>query len=216
MSSVTAVPSQQARFGFGAAAGAWGAAAGVALVVNLVFYALAHAVLGVPAKFQPLASPFFVVVYTVFGTLLATAMFALVLRLSRRSPTVFRSWVAAAVFVIGLTAFLLGPAGSLPVVLLTSVVAAVLAFILVGGVATRPLAAFQLLAILMLLVSFVFPLNMLVGPAASFVQSVWDPNGAMVATLMVMHVVTAVAVVGAITIAMQRAGLEGLWGRSGG
>jgi hypothetical protein len=145
MSSVTVAPSRQARFGLGTAAGEygpyppWGR-----LIVNLLLYALAHVAFGVPAKFQPLASPFFVAAYTVFGTLPATAMLRRSSGFSRQSPGVFRCQVAAAVFFISLTALLLGPAGSLPVVLVAGVGAAVLAFSLVGNVATPPLAAFQL------------------------------------------------------------------------
>jgi hypothetical protein len=63
---------------------------------------------------------------------------------STPSPTSRSALVGAAVFVISLTPLLLGPAGSLPVLLGAGVGAAVLAFSLVGNVATPPLAAFQL------------------------------------------------------------------------
>lgn len=208
MSTLTTDSAGPRDVGLATIATAWAIAAIGSLIVNLVVYAIAHSVVDVPTKFQPLASPFFVVLYSILGTLGAALVFALTRSLSRRSAGTFRLGLALAVLVLTLLTIITAT----PVILLlvTGLIGAVVTYLLVRPYAQRPLAAFQIVAVVMLVISFVLPLDLVVGPFASQFRDAWAANGRLALTLLVMHILTGVITIGAITVWMRRAGLQGL------
>lgn len=208
MSSVTNDSPRERQIGFPLIAGAWAVAAVGSLIVNLVVFAIAHSVVTVPAKFQPLASPAFVVLYTILGTLGATLVFGLTLWLSSRSAGTFRLGLALAVLV--LTLLTIVTATPIVVLLISGLLGAAVTYALVGAYSKQPLAAFQIVAVIMLLISFVLPLDTVVGPFSSAFRDAWDASGRLAATLIVMHIATGAITIGAITGLMRRAGMQGL------
>src|SRR5947207_11524601 len=158
--------------GFTSLASAWGIALVGSLVVNLVVYAVVRAVVNVPTKFQPLASPTFVVAYTVLGTLGAALVLGLTLRLARRSASTFRLGLALAVLV--LTLLTIVTTTPIAVLLIVGLIGAAVTYAVVGSYAERPLAAFQVVAVVMLLISFVLPLDLVAGPFASQYRDAWE------------------------------------------
>lgn len=198
------------QIGFRGVARAWALAAGGSLIVNLVLFAVAHALFTVPARFQPLASPVFVVTYTLLGTLGAALTLGILLVLSTRALRAFRSWFAATAFVLALGVFALGMVAPLPILALLGLVIAVALYAFAGRLWRRPTAAFVTVAALMLLVSFVPDLSMLVGPVAPLVQRAWGPTPELVGTLMAMHVCTGLVVVGAVIWVLRRPVAEGV------
>src|SRR5579859_6614531 len=140
MSSLTSDSRGDLAVGFSRLAGAWAAAAVGAMVVNLVIFAIAHAAITISPKFAPLASPAYVVIYTLLGSLGAVLIFALALRLSRASLTSFRLGLAAAVLVAALLAIV--TATPIAVLLAAGLIGAVATFLLVAPHWKRPLAAF--------------------------------------------------------------------------
>jgi hypothetical protein len=97
MSTLTADSPRPRRAGLARLAAAWLVAASASTAANLVLFALAHALLTVPASFQPLRTPLFVVGYTLLGTLGAALLLGLALSLSGRPPVAYRLGLAAAV-----------------------------------------------------------------------------------------------------------------------
>lgn len=198
------------QIGVRGVAGAWALAAGGSLIVNLILFALAHALFTVPVRFQPLASPIFVVTYTLLGTLGAALTLGILLVLSTRSLRAFRWGLAVTAFVLALGAFALGTVAPLPILALLGLAIAAALFVVAGRLWRRPTAAFVTVAALMLLVSFVPDLSMLVGPVAPLVLRAWGPTPELVGTLMAMHVCTGLVVVGAVTWVLRRPRPEGI------
>jgi len=180
-------------------AGAWTISAAGSLSVNLVLYWVAHVVLAVPDRFQPLSGPVFVAAYTLLGTLGAALTLVLLTVINRCSLTVFRWSLAVAVFVLTLSAFILGTVAPIPILAVVGLAAGAVFLSLAGHLWRRPLRAFQTVAGFMLLVSFVPDLSLLVGPAADRVARVWGPTPELVATLVAMHLCTALITIGTLT-----------------
>ncbi len=205
MSTMAARSSPVDRVGFRWLATSWLVALAGSLVANLVIYVVARALLNPPAKFMPLATPLWLVVFTVLGTIGAALTFGLVLRLARASLGVFRWATAGLVFVLALLADTIGTGLTSPIWLLAAgVVAAVLVVLLAPRLHEDPVRGFQVIGGIMLLVSLLPPLALLVGPSASQVADQWAATPPLVIALMVMHVVTAVITIGLLTIPILR------------
>jgi len=169
----------------------------VSLAANLALRAVALGPLGVAPQFRPLAGPQLVIMNTTLGVMGALATYALVSWLSTQSRRMFRWLITGAVLFLSLGTFLV--LGSV-LTLLAGAAGAILANLAAPGFHRRPLQMFQVLAAIMLIVSFVPDLTLMTGLAPTVVVQSGHVTPAAVGMLMTMHLTTAASAVGALSI----------------
>ena len=168
----------------------------VSLAANLALRAVAIGPLQVAPQFRPLAGPQLVIMNTTLGVVAALATYALVGWLSARSRATFR-WVSTgAVLSLSLGTFLV--LGSV-MTMLAGAAGTILANLAAPGLQRRPLQMFQVLAAIMLIVSFVPDLTLMTKLAPAVVIHSWHVTPAAVFTLMTMHLTTAAIAVGVLS-----------------
>ena len=169
----------------------------VSLAANLALRAVALGPLQVALQFHPLAGLQLVIVNTTLGVIGALATYALVSWLSTQSQRMFRWAITGAVLFLSLGTFLV--LGSV-LTLLAGTAGAILANLAAPGLRKRPLQMFQVLAAIILIVSFVPDLTLMTGLAPTAVVQSGHVTPAAVGTLMTMHLTTAAIAVGALSI----------------
>jgi hypothetical protein len=168
------------------------------IVVNTVVAALARATSPALAAFSPLA-PVRVAVLTGLGVAAGAGSLALVRWLAGRSPLAFRLGLAALGLVLPLGLVALGTLRLLPFLVVAGLAVAGGLFATAPGLRGRPLAAFQVVAAAMLVLSFVPDASLLVGPLAPFWAAFFHPTVPGVLVLALLHALAAVTTVGCLT-----------------
>jgi len=169
----------------------------VSLAANLALRALALGPLQVAPQFHPLAGPQLVIMNTTLGVMGALATYALVSWLSTQSQRMFRWLITGAVLFLSLGTFLV--LGSVLTVLAGGA-GAILANLAAPRLRKRSLQMFQVLAAIMLIVSFVPDLTLMTGLAPTVVVQSGHVTPAAVGMLMTMHLTTATIAVGALSM----------------
>jgi hypothetical protein len=173
-------------------------ALGASIVLNTAAAALARAASPALRAFLPLA-PGRVAVLTGLGVAAGVASLALVRWLAGRGPLAFRLGLAGLGLALPLGLVALGTPRLLPFLVVAGLAVAAGLFAVAPRLRERPLAAFQVLAGTMLVLSFVPDGSLLVGPLAPFLGAFFHPTVPAVLVLALLHTLAAATTVGFLT-----------------